>query len=188
MHPRRRAALGLRVALTFAFAVLVHGAIHAAGSGTFVWDSPAHVVMLLAALGLLGGVAVRLGVVGPARERRRRLALVRAGLGAPAPLTVLAGALTQAAIAMALFLPEGIALEPDRIVAAALSGLLALACAAFVFRATRERVLATLVALASSAVRARPHGVTRRARRAVVRTTVAYRLFVPNRPPPAFAR
>ena len=187
MPPRRRAALGLRAALTFSFAVLVHGAVHAAGSRSFSWDSPAHVVMLVVALGLLAGVAVQLGATRPSRERRRRVALVRAELGAPGWAGVVATGAAQAAIAVALLFAEGAALEPDRIVVAVVSGVLALLCAAFVFRTTRERVLSILVAFAAPSVPAPAVPRARRTPRALVRLTVAYRLFVPNRPPPALA-
>ncbi|HYZ15044.1 MAG TPA: hypothetical protein VE591_01535, partial [Candidatus Acidoferrum sp.] len=81
MPPRRLVALGLRGALASCCAVLVHGVVHGLGSRSFLWDSPAHVAMMLAAAGFLTAIAVPLGLAGPARERRRRLALVRATLG-----------------------------------------------------------------------------------------------------------
>jgi hypothetical protein len=187
MLPRRCAAVGLWAALTLSFAVLVHGVIHAAGSGAFVWDSPAHVVELASALALLSGVAVRLGFGGSRRERRRRLALVRSDLGPPTPLTIAVGALTQAAVAVLLLSAEDATLDRDRLVGTVLAGILALILSALVFRGARDRVVALLVALAMTDACARPHAVQRRRIVRRLCACVAYRLFVPNRPPPAFA-
>ncbi|MEA2688019.1 MAG: hypothetical protein QOD51_626 [Candidatus Eremiobacteraeota bacterium] len=187
MSPRRRAALGLWAALTFSSAVIVHGVVHAVGSRAFVWDSPAHAVMLAAALGLLAAVAAPLGLVGPARERRRRLALVRAGLGPVTPGVAAFGLLTQALVAALLLLAENAALEPERLGIALLCGLVALVCSAFLFRATRDRVFALLVALAEAVGPAAPRATFRRRNRRPLRAALPYRLFRPNRPPPAFA-
>jgi hypothetical protein len=187
MTPRRRAAFGLWAALTFSAAVLVHDAIHAAGSRSFVWDSPAHVVMFLTALGLLGGVAARLGVVGPARERRRRLALERAALGPVRPAVAVFGLGVQGGLAGLFFLAEGASLDPERIGLALLCGLLALLCSAFLFRATRDRVVALLVALVATVIPAPPAATRRRRTPRPLRATAPYRLFVPNRPPPIAA-
>ena len=185
MAPQRRAAVGLWAALTFSSAVLVHGVVHAIGARAFVWDSPAHVAMLVAALGLLAGVAVPLGLVGPARERRRRLALARASLGALGAGLVAVGLVTQAVIAALLLAAEGAALEPERVLMALACGLLALLCTSFLFRTTRDRVVALLVALAAVSVPSIPRAVLRRSLRRPARATTPYRLFVPNRPPPA---
>ena len=187
MSPRRRAAFGLWAALTFSSAVLVHGVIHAAGARAFVWDSPAHAVMLVAALGLLAAVAGPLGLVGPARERRRRLALVRAGLGPVTPAVAAFGLLTQAAVAALLFAAENAALDPERVATAVLCGLIALLCSAFLFRAARDRFVALLVALAQTLAPAIPRASLRRRAVRPLRTTLPYRLFRPTRPPPAFA-
>lgn len=187
MSPRRRAALGLWAALTFSSAVLVHGVIHAVGARAFVWDSPAHTVMLVAALGLLAAVAAPLGLVGPDRERRRRLALVRAGLGPVTPGLAAFGLLTQAALAAALLAAENAALEPDRLALALLCGLVALLCTTFLFRAARDRVVALLVVFAEAITPATPRAALRRRNPRPVRATLPYRLFRPNRPPPALA-
>ncbi len=184
MRPRA-AAFGLWAALTFSCAVLVHGVIHAVGAAqAFVWDSPAHVVMLAAALGMLAAVAGPLGLAGAARERRRRLALVRARLGPPTLATAAFGLLVQGAVAVLLLAAEGASLEPDRLATAAVCGLLALLCSAFVFRATRDRVVALLVAFAAAADQATAPPIIRRPALRPARATVPYRLFVPNRPPP----
>jgi hypothetical protein len=187
MAPQRRAAVGLWAALTFSSAVLVHGVVHAIGDRSFVWDSPAHAIMLVAALGLLAGVAVPLGLVGPASERRRRLALVRAALGTRGPALAGVGLLTQAGIAALLLTAEGASLEPERLALSLACGLAALLCSGFLFRVTRERVVALLVALAAETLVAVPRAVVLRGLRRPVRATVPYRLFVPNRPPPALA-
>jgi hypothetical protein len=187
MSPRRRAALGLWAALTFSAAVLVHGVVHAVGAQAFVWDSPAHAVMLVAALGLLAGVAAPLGLIGSNRERRRRLALVRAALGPVTPGTAAFGLAVQAALAALLLAAEGASLEPDRLVLALACGLFALLCSAFLFRAARDRVVALLVALAAAVAPATPRAALRRAVPRPAAATVPYRLFVPNRPPPALA-
>jgi hypothetical protein len=188
MSSRRRAAFGLWAALTFSAAVLVHGVVHAVGSQTFVWDSPAHGVMLAAGLGLLGAVAVPLGLIGPARERRRRLALVRAALGPASPTLAGFGLAVQALVATLLLAAEGASLEPERFALAVVCGLLALLCTGFLFRATRDRVVALLAALvAAVADTTRPPALRRFALRPA-RATVPYRLFVPNRPPPTLAR
>jgi hypothetical protein len=187
MTPRRRAAFGLWAALTFSCAVLVHGALHAAGERSFSFDSPQHVVMSLAALGLLLAVAVPLGLVGAPRERRRRLALVRASLGPLTPRVVALGMLAQAALAVLLFAPEGAFLEPDRLVQGLLCGLIALLCSAFLFRATRDRVVALLTALVTALAPALPRTTLRRRAPRPARATVPYRLFIPNRPPPLAA-
>ncbi|HEY0614994.1 MAG TPA: hypothetical protein VGC96_10155 [Candidatus Elarobacter sp.] len=187
MSPRRRAAFGLWAALTYSAAVLVHGVVHAAGTRTFAWDTPAHIVMLVTALGLLAGVAVSLGAVGPAGERRRRLALVRAALGPVGPAVAVFGAAVQAALAALLFLAEGASLDPERLAVALLCGLVALLVSAFLFRATRDRVVAVLVALLATVAPAAPRGAVRRRAVRPLRATVPYRLFVPNRPPPIAA-
>jgi len=128
---------GLWAALTFSCAVVVHGVIHAAGNHAFVWDSPAHVVMLIAALVMLAGVAFPLGLIGSAGERRRRLALVRAGLGPMRPALVVFGLAVQAGLAVALLAAEGAAIEPDRLVVT-WCAVVALLCSGFLFRATRD--------------------------------------------------
>jgi hypothetical protein len=186
MPARRRAAFGLWAALTFSFAVLVHGAIHAAG-GAFVWDSPAHIAMLAGAVGLLAAVAAQLGLAGPARERRRRLALVRASLGPVTPRLIGIGMLVQAMIAALLFAPEGVSLEPDRLAQAVVCGLVALLCSAFLFRATRDRVVALIASFITALAPALPRTTLRRRAPRPARATVPYRLFVPNRPPPLAA-
>jgi hypothetical protein len=183
MRPRS-AAFGLWAALTFSCAVLVHGVVHAVGAQAFVWDSPAHAVMLAAALGMLAAVAVPLGLVGPARERRRRLALVRARLGPRTAGTAAFGLVTQAAIAGLLLAAEGAALEPARLAMALACGLVALLCSAFVFRATRDRVVALLAAFAATTDTATAPPPLRRLALRPAPATVPYRLFVPNRPPP----
>ena len=188
MSPRRRAAFGLWAALTFSAAVFVHGVVHAAGARSFVWDSPAHAVMLAAALGLLAAVAAPLGLIGPAAERRRRLALIRAALGPVTPAVAGFGLAVQAALAALLFLAEGASLEPDRLAVALLCGLVALLCSAFLFRATRDRVVAVLVALVATVAPAAQHTALQRRAPRPAAATDPYRLFVPNRPPPAFAR
>jgi hypothetical protein len=187
MAPQRRAAVGLWAALTFSSAVLVHGVIHAIGDRSFAWDSPAHAIMLVGALGLLAGVAAPLGLLGPARERRRRLALVRAALGSPSPAIAGVGLLTQAAIAALLLTAEGASLAPERLALSLACGLIALLCSGLLFRVTRERVVALLVALAAETHATIPRAVVRRGLRRPARATVPYRLFVPNRPPPALA-
>lgn len=187
MSPRRRAAFGLWAALTFSSAVLVHGVVHAVGDRGFAWDSPDHLTMLLGALVLLGAAARPLGLVGRRSERRRRIALVRAGLGRVSGRMLLAGALAQGAVGALLFLGEGASFEPDRVFAAILSGLLAVLFSAFVFRATRDRVVALLVALAAAIAPALPRAALARRPRIARRALFLYALFVPNRPPPAFA-
>ncbi|MBV8369226.1 MAG: hypothetical protein JO036_09940 [Candidatus Eremiobacteraeota bacterium] len=184
---RRRSGLGLWAGLTFSSAVLVHGAVHAAGERSFVWDSPQHVVMSVVALGLLAAVAAPLGLVGTRRERRRRLALARASLGPVTPRLLLGGAAAQAALAVLLFAPEGAFLEPDRVVQAVVCGLVALLCCAFLFRATRDRVVALLTALVTGLEDALPRATLRRRVPRPARATVPYRLFIPNRPPPLAA-
>jgi purine-cytosine permease-like protein len=188
MRPQRLAAFGLWAGLTFSCAVGVHGVIHAVGDRGFVLDSPAHVLELAVALGLLGAVAAPLGLIGAPRERRRRLALVRAGLGRPGPALVLFSLALQGGIAVALMAAEGAAVEPDRLAVTLLCGLLALLCSAFVFRATRDRVVALLARLVESAAPAAPRATLRTFVPRLAAATVPYRLFVPNRPPPHFAR
>ena len=185
MAPQRRAAVGLWTALTFSSAVLVHAVVHAVGARAFVWDSPAHVAMLVLAVGLLTGVAVPLGLVGPARERRRRLGLVRAGLHAEGSSLAGIGLVMQGAIAGLLLVAEGAALEPERLGLALFCGLVALLASAFLFRSTRERVVALLIALATASDPLLYRAALRRSLRRPARATVPYRLFVPNRPPPA---
>jgi hypothetical protein len=186
MRPRT-AAFGLWAALTFSCAVLVHGVIHAVGARAFVWDSPAHLVMLVAALGMLVAVAAPLGLVGPARERRRRLALVRARLGPPTLATAAFGLLVQAGVAGLLLAAEGASLEPGRLAMTLACGLLALLCSALLLRAGRERIVALLAAFAAVLDQATAPPTLRRLALRPARATVPYRLFVPNRPPPLAA-
>jgi hypothetical protein len=185
MSSQRRAAVGLWTALTFSSAVLVHAVVHAVGARAFVWDSPAHVAMLVFAVGLLAGVAVPLGLIGSPRERRRRLALVRAGLRADGPPLLGIGLVMQAGIAALLLLAEGAVLEPERLGIALFCGLVALLASAFLFRSTRERVVALLAALAAAIDPPIDRATLRRSLRRPARATIPYRLFVPNRPPPA---
>jgi hypothetical protein len=187
MTPRRRAAFALRGALTFSCAVLVHGAVHAVGARSFVWDSPAHAVMLACALALLAAVAVPLGLAGPRAERRRRLALVRSALGPPSARGLAAGIAGQAAIAAALLGAEGAVLAPDRLLLALASGLVALLCTTLLLAAGGERVVALLAALATASVRSAAPAAARRRRAPRLRASDPYRLFVPNRPPPLAA-
>jgi hypothetical protein len=186
MRPRA-AAFGLWAALMFSCAVVVHGVVHAVGAQAFVWDSPAHVVMLAAALGLLAAVAGPLGLAGRARERRRRLALVRARLGPFTAATAAVGALTQAGIAALLLGAEGASLEPGRLAMALACGLVALICTAFLFRAGRDRFVALLAAFAAALDQSTAPPPLRRSALRPARATVPYRLFVPNRPPPLTA-
>ena len=186
MRPRT-AAFGLWAALTFSCSVVVHGVIHAVGSQAFVWDSPAHAVMLAVALGLLGAVGAPLGLVGRARERRRRIALVRAQIGPLTAGTAIFGAVVQAGVAGLLLVAEGTSLEPARLALALACGLAALICSAFVFRATRDRVVALLFAFAAAADQQTAPPPPRRVAPRPARATVPYRLFVPNRPPPLTA-
>lgn len=189
MRAQRLAAFGLWAALTFSCAVVVHGVIHAVGDRGFVLDSAAHVLELTVALGLLAAVAAPLGLVGSPRERRRRLALVRAGLGPARPALLLFGLALQGGIAVALMAAEGASVEPDRLALTLLCGLVALLCSALVFRATRDRVIALLeqLVVATSAPEV-PRALLRTAVPRLAAATVPYRLFVPNRPPPPFAR
>lgn len=187
MIPRRHAALALRGALTFSCAVLVHGAVHAVGARSFVWDSPAHGIMLACALALLGAVAVPLGLVGPPAERRRRLALTRSALGPLSPGGLAAGIAGQAAIAAALLGAEGAVLAPDRLLPALASGLIALLCTTLLLAAGGERVVALLAALATASARPAAPPAPRRRPAPGPRSSAPYRLFVPNRPPPLAA-
>lgn len=187
MSPRKRKALALRAALTFSCAVLVHGVIHAAGSGGFVWDSPAHLVMLAVALALLGGIAGPLGLAGPARERRRRLALVRAALPRTRGAELGWVLATQAALAVLLMGAEGTVLDPQRLAIALVCGVAALVFSALLLARCERRVVALFQALAATAGRRdRSCVIVRRAPR-VVHVAAPFRLFVPNRPPPIAA-
>lgn len=184
MSPRKRKALALRAALTFSCAVLVHGVIHAAGSSSFVWDSPAHLVMLGVALALLAGIAGPLGLAGPARERRRRLALVRAALPRTRRAEIASMLVTQGALGIALMAAEGTVLDPQRLAVTLVCGITALVLSALLLAGCERRVVALLQALAVTAGRRdRSCVIVRRAPR-VVRVAAPFRLFVPNRPPP----
>lgn len=183
MRPRT-AAFGLWAALTFSCAVLVHGVVHAVGAQGFVWDSPAHMLMLAVALGMLLAVAGPLGLAGSDRERRRRLALVRAQLALSGVRTAAFGLLSQAGIAGMLLAAEGASIEPGRLATALACGLVALLCSALLFRATRDRVVALLAAFAAVLDQATAPPPVRRLALRPARATVPYRLFVPNRPPP----
>ncbi|MBV8748277.1 MAG: hypothetical protein JO103_01050 [Candidatus Eremiobacteraeota bacterium] len=186
MRPRQPAALGLWAALTLACAVLVHGAVHAVGAGSLAYSGP-HLVELTAAVALLAAVAAPLGLVGTARERRRRLALVRASLGPPTARIAAFGLAVQAAVAGLLFVAEGASVDPDRLALTVLSALVALLASAFLFRAARDRVVAVLTALVEVLAPAPPRATTARRAAPPARATVPFRLFVPNRPPPLAA-
>ena len=95
--------------------------------------------------------------------------------------------LAQAALAVLLFAPEGAFLDPDRLVQAVFCGLVALLCSAFLFRVTRDRVVALLTALVTVLAPALPRSTLRRRAPRPARATVPYRLFIPNRPPPLAA-
>lgn len=185
--PRRLAALALRAALTYFCAVLVHGAVHAAGSRSFALESPAHVVMLLTALAGLLGAAYALGVFAPAAERRRRLALNRASLPLHGPAAIAATVAGQGFLAAALFLPEGTGLDPQRLLLAVVCGLLALVLTTVLF-AARSRGVVNLLAAFFALRERRVAPLTFHVRTACrVRTSAPSRLFVPNRPPPIAA-
>jgi hypothetical protein len=187
MPSRRTAALGLRAALTLSCAVLVHGALHAAGDRSFVLDSPAHVAMFAAALALLSLAALPLRLFGPSRERRRRLALLRAALPRNPRVEAATAVVTQAALAPALLAADGAVLAPDRLVLAVACGLVALAFSALVFAGSTCPAVALLVALFTA--RERDDAPLAPARRPPlpVRLCADFHLFVPNRPPPIAA-
>jgi hypothetical protein len=187
MSPRKRKALALRAALTFSCAVLVHGVIHAAGSSSFVWDSPAHMVMLAVTLALLGGIAGPLGLAGPACERRRRLALVRAALPRTRGAELAWVFASQAALAVLLMGAEGTVLDPQRLAVTLVCGIAALVLSALLLAGCERRVVALLQALAATGGRRdRSCVIARRAPR-LVQLAAPFRLFVPNRPPPIAA-
>lgn len=184
MAPRRIVAFGLRGALAYCCAVLVHGIVHALGSRSFQPDSPAHIAMTLIALALLAAIAAPLGLVGARAERRRRLALVRAVLGRPTPGRFIAGLFAQGLLALLLLASEGAELAPDRYVTALVWGLIALLFSSWLLAESTERIVALLVALVSAGG---PKKLGLRSARSTrpSRTSEPYQLFVPNRPPPA---
>lgn len=184
MAARHGAALALRAALTFSCAVLVHGAVHAAGSGSFAWDSPAHAAMLACALVLLGGASIPMGLFASPSERRRRLALLRARQCA-GPWSTMAAIATQAALATALLAAEGASLSPDRIVVAMFCGLAALAATTFALRGSSRKIAALLAACFATCDRTRAAFTARATDAGITRILVPYRLFAANRPPPA---
>jgi hypothetical protein len=186
MAPRRIVALGLRGALALCCAVLIHGVIHGLGSRSFLWDSPGHLAMMFAAGGLFAGIAIPLGLAGPARERRRRLALVQAALGPPGPRRFGADLLTQAALAVGLLAPEGMDIAPDRLAIALLGGLVAMLCSTILLKKGEKRVIALLIELATVPPAGTPAPRLSRPVRAQ-RSSEPYHLFVPNRPPPVAA-
>ena len=186
MSARQRAALALRAALTFSCAVLVHGAVHAAGSGSFVLDSPAHGIMAACALALLGGACIPMGVFAAPAERRRRLALLRAAV-APGRWTILAALLTQVALAVALLGAEGATISPHRVVAAVVCGVVALALTTLALRFSSRRIADFLSAIFAACDRTRAVVALRTTDAGVVRVLVAFRMFPANRPPPVVA-
>ena len=188
MPPRRLAALALRAALTYFCAVLVHGVVHAAGDRSFVPASPAHVVMLATSLAGLVAGAYALGLFARGSERCRRLALTRAALPHSRGFGALAGTVAgQGLIAAALFLPEGVGLDPHRLLLAVICGILALVLTTRLFAVRRGGVVELLVALfAARERRAAPVALCVRTEHRV-RTSAPSRLFVPNRPPPIAA-
>jgi len=186
MSARRRAALAMRAALTFSCAVLVHGAVHAAGSGSFVLDSPAHGIMVACALALLAGACVPAGLFAPAAERRRRLALLRSAL-APGRSSTFAAIITQVALAVALLGAEGASLSPHRILAAAVCGVVALVITTLALRASGRRIADFLAAFFAACDRTCAAVALRTTDAGVVRVLVAFRMFPANRPPPVVA-
>jgi len=186
MPARRRAALALRAALTFSCAVLVHGAVHAAGSGSFILDSPAHGIMLAVALALLAGACIPMGLFAAPAERRRRLALLRDAT-APGKWSTLSAALTQGLLAAALLGAEGASLSPDRIAAAIVCGVVALFATTLALRGSARRIVALLAAFTTTRDRTRAAFVPRATDAGITRVLVPFRLFAANRPPPAVA-
>lgn len=183
MPPRRIVALGLRGALAYCCAVLVHGVVHALGSRTFQPDSAAHIVMTLIAVALLAAIAVPLGLGSAPPERRRRLALVRAALGPPSLARFATDLVVQGVLALLLLVAEGASLAPDRLVIALAWGLLALLLSTSLLTKGGEHVIALLVALVAPA-RTRKTASRAAQRASYRRICEPYQLFVPNRPPP----
>ncbi len=161
-------------ALVYAFAVVVHAIVHAIGEEGMVLGSLPHALMLASALAALAAAGRAAGIGAAARERRRRLGLIRASLRGSSLSTVVAIVAVEAALAAGLLALEGAELAPDRILPAAIAGVVALVVTACLARSTGERIVALIAgrmettaadgpSLSAFRFRARPLGSGHRA-------------------------
>jgi hypothetical protein len=168
-----RAAV-LTGALVYAFAVLVHAVVHAIGDEGMVLGSLPHALMLTSALAALAAAGRAAGIGAAPRERRRRVALIRASLRGSSLQAIVAIVAAEAALAAGLLALEGAELAPERILPAAIAGVVALVVSACLARSTGERIVALLAwrvespaagapSLSAFRLRARPLGAGHRA-------------------------
>ena len=142
MRTDRLRASFLTGAVALAVALVLHATLHALIEPAEA-RSLAHVLELLVAAGIFVPALAALGAANTTAERRRRLALVRAGLPRSTG-AVVAIALAEAAIAGGLCAVEGTTGDLNGLIAALVCAAIALVLTLVGLRAARERVIAML--------------------------------------------
>jgi hypothetical protein len=183
-------ALAVVGSLTLAFGMLSHLVVEAVVTGSQLEVvTPLHGVMLVVATVLLAYAFARVAGAGAGgtSDGRRRRALLRATLAVGTARFIGAVALAQAVIAVGILDLERIHIAPSEMVAAAISGLVAVLAGSLALHVARRRVI---VVLTTWTCRKPPHAgcsaTLARARRARPRTreTIPLLRSRPDRAPP----
>ncbi len=154
MNRGRRDALVIAASLTLALGILSHVLVEAAVMGDRLdLFTPSHVLLAVLSVAVLAWSIVRIGGARGRSERRRNRALLRSSLRADTPTFYLVAALAQSVIAAGILLFEGIAVAPGQMLAAGVSGLLAVLAGSLVLRLARRRIVAILSHWARAIVR-----------------------------------
>jgi hypothetical protein len=144
-------AFGVGASLTLAFGMLSHLAVEAiVTTDRLELLTRSHGIMALVAIAALAWSIGRIAGTGSSRERRRRIALVRARLRVETRGFVAAVSLAQAAIAAGILRFEDIHIAPGQMLAAVVSGVIAVAAGTFALRLARRRIIIVLASWATA--------------------------------------
>ncbi len=138
-------ALAVGASLMLSFGLLSHLLVEAVATAhRLELITRSHAILTALSLLALAWSLARLTGNGAPRERRRRLALVRAALQVDSPGFFVALALAQAAIAAGILRLEGITIAPEHMLAALVSGVLAIAAGTLALHLARRRAIVIL--------------------------------------------
>jgi hypothetical protein len=138
-------ALVIAAAFTIAFGVLSHLIVEAVVNGPRLeLATPAHGLMAGGSILALVWSFARIGGSRSATERRRRTALVRSALRIDRPAFFLALACAQATIAAGILRGEEIVIAPQHMLAALVSGALAVLAGSLALRLARRPICTIL--------------------------------------------
>ena len=184
---RARRSWWTYLSLTLASALIGHLVFDAVDDGVIaVVTRPIHLVYLLIVLGAFGAAAVDLYWHQPS-ERRRRIALMRAGLCNNGRTLMAVSLVTQVAFAATTILIENAVVDGSQLAGSALCALFALLLGTFALR----RVESAILRLVNAAfITRRPQEPLRPKLFSLAVASsheLTYCLFRPNRPPPTFA-